>query len=170
MATATEPVDLLSERGFLYWQINGDVTQLARCYFELEKEKVFDRLFWMKPFPAYRTLAPFLEDFSAYSSVVLYKIVNKTDTLGYFTLTDLIVPHHVRIGCIIRRRYWGDIPEDIGRILLPEIHEVLGVERIYAFTPWRTGISLAERLEMRPAGMIEGYAQGRDVHAYVHQR
>lgn len=172
-AAAVDSVDtgnLSSE--WVYTQINGDLTELARAYFTFEKEGIFDKLYWRLPIDATNTLAKFVSMYEYYSSAGIYKVYsNRTgEIFGYFTFQDVVLPHQCVMGCMVRRRFWGDLTEEVGRAVLAKVHETTGIKRIYAFTPWRTGMSFCEeRLGMKHAGSIKNYAQGRDVHVYVHE-
>jgi hypothetical protein len=112
-------------------------------------------------------LNAFLEYYHASSPNRIYEIDFNTDIAGYFFIHDLVPPHHCHVGCFFRRRYWGDLPEEFGKMILPKIHELLGVERVYGFTPGRAAASLAERIGMKRSGVIPQYASGRDVYVFI---
>ena len=153
-----------------YERINGDTTSLARCYFRMEKERAFAKTFWHMQSPVFPTLDSFLRYFEYYSSNSIHRIATpEQETIGYFFIYDLVVPSHCNVGGFVCRKFWGEAPESIGEWLLSELHVKMGVERVYAFTPWQTAASLCERIGMRQCGAIEAYAKGVDVRVYVHE-
>lgn len=147
--------------------ITGNITALGRAYFIFEKENAFEKVYWYLQQPAMEALQDFLAYYHQGASGHIYQINHGSDIAGYFFIHDLVIPHHCHIGAFVRRRYWGDFPEEFGRMLLPQVHEILGVERIYGITPSRAAASLAERIGMKPAGIIPQYAAGRDAYIFV---
>ena len=152
-----------------YVRINGDITSLARCFFEFERENLFKKVFWYLPENYMENLSNFYGFFQDLSPCSIYRVFNESETMAYFFIDDHIIPCHCRIGCAVLRKHWGEFAENFAKTLLPEVHEKLKIQRVYAFTPFKTAVSLCERIGMKRAGLIKQYAGGMDVYVYVHE-
>ena len=147
--------------------LNGNPTELARTYFEMEKENILAKLYWDRDLDKQLCIDKFVSMYGLESNAYLFRATHGSDTLGYFLLSDLISGDRVLIGAAFLRRYWGTLPAKISRKFIDLTHERLNVSKIFAFTPWKTAMTLCLRVGMKPVGKIPKYCRDNDIYVFV---
>lgn len=93
----------------------------------------------------------------------------KDDTLAGMVWFDDIQPgFRAAANVFFRRRAWGAAALEGSRLALGAAFESLGVESIWAYTPWLHAVRHAKRAGMMPVALLPGFVRidgaARDIH------
>ena len=145
---------------------------LYACWRAVEDEGAARLLFYAQPVAQESERGDLTEFVSYFTDAkrVVYIVQNlKTDELAGMIWFDDIQPgYRAAANVFFRRRAWGAPALEGSRLALGHVFETLGVQSIWAYTPWKHAVRHATRAGMMPVALLPGFVRidgvARDIH------
>lgn len=144
-----------------------DVDTLGELYYE--NRRYISQMMWDTEDPGLRS---FIVYFSPSSKRELHTIhldvLGEMKRIGFFWIYNLN-EYKCDAGFLINRKFWGKCSDVLVRNISHKLHETLGIEYIFAFTPWVSAARMCKRAGFTACAKLPKFNNGRDVLGFFHK-